>query len=59
MEILFSSSDVANPLIGDVSEYSRFVVVLIEKNITIPPEPIDHGNAQQSDQNQSQLVRKN
>lgn len=53
---LFSRSDVANPLIGDVSEYRRFVDVLIEKTMTTPPTPADHGNAHG---NYSQLVRKN
>lgn len=53
----------ANPLIGDVSEYRRFVVEIIEKSMTTPPTPPDHENAQTSahddDQNLSQLARQN
>lgn len=52
-------SDVANPLIGDVSEYERFVVLVIEKSLTTPPVPADHGANGQTVQNDLQLVQKN
>lgn len=44
----------ANPLIGDVSEYERFVVLVIEKSMTTPPVPADHD---QPATNNLQLVR--
>lgn len=49
-------TDVANPLIGDVSEYERFVVVVVEKSMTTPPVPNDHGG---DDRRGLQLVQKN
>lgn len=48
----------ANPLIGDVSEYERFVVFVIEKSMTTPPLPADHGENGQAPKNHLQLVRK-
>lgn len=66
--MLFDSfvEDVANPLIGDISEYERFVVLVIEKSMTKPREPADHANGNGSGsgscgsgQSKLQLVRKN
>lgn len=51
------SIDVANPLIGDVSEYERFVVIVIEKSMTTPPVPADHVANDQPATNNLQLVR--
>lgn len=54
--LIFKFSDVANPLIGDVSEYERFVVVVVEKCMTTPPVPADHGTNDQTAKNPLQLV---
>lgn len=46
----------ANPLIGDVSEYERFVVVVVEKSMTTPPKPVDHDDTHNPRRQQNQLV---
>lgn len=38
-------TDVANPLIGDISEYERFVKIHTQRTIT---QPIDHGPHEKS-----------
>lgn len=37
----------ANPLIGDLSEYARFVVMVVEKRMARPKVPADHGSNDQ------------
>lgn len=51
----------ANPLIGDVSEYERFVVVVVEKSMTTPPLPADHNDGGMNGQtahDQLELIRR-